>query len=213
MTTYEYSKYSTRGGSELRQDKGLDKGYITDWSYGIDETLTLLIPNFKGGASYGMFGEKSESYDLIKQNQGASKARKALPSLPSYWGKQAFTSGPFYVGAAVFFLFIFGLFIVKGRIKWWLLTVTVLSVLISWGYHFQWFNDLMYNYLPGFKKFRDVKMILVIADFAIPFLGILAVHEILTGNGSRKEVMRSLKYCNDWPFRFPVVDYVDGRII
>ena len=193
MTTYEYSKYSTRGGSELRQDKGLDKSYITDWSYGIDETLTLLIPNFKGGASYGMFGEKSESYDLIKQNQGAANARKALPSLPSYWGKQAFTSGPFYVGAAVFFLFIFGLFIVKGRIKWWLLTVSVLSVLISWGYHFQWFNDLMYNYMPGFQKFRDVKMILVVADFAFPFLGILAVNEVLTGNVSRKEVMRSLK--------------------
>jgi hypothetical protein len=193
MTTYEYSKYSTRGGSELRQDKGLDKGYITDWSYGIDETLTLLIPNFKGGASYGMFGEKSESYNLIKQNQGAANARKALSTLPSYWGKQAFTSGPFYVGAAVFFLFIFGLFIVKGRIKWWLLTISVLAFLISWGYHFQWFNDLMYNYLPGFQKFRDVKMILVIADFAVPFLGILAVNEIVTGNVSHKEIMRSLK--------------------
>ena len=193
MTTYEYSKYSTRGGSELTQNKGLDKAYITDWSYGIDETLTLLIPNFKGGASYGMFGEKSESYNLIKQNQGAANARKALASLPSYWGKQAFTSGPFYVGAAVFFLFIFGLFIVKGRIKWWLLTISVLSVLVSWGYHFQWFNDLMYNYMPGFQKFRDVKMILVITDFAFPFLGILAVNEILTANVSRKEVMRALK--------------------
>jgi hypothetical protein len=193
MTTYEYSKYSTRGGSELKQNKGLDKDYITDWSYGIDETLTLLIPNFKGGASYGMFGEKSESYDLIKQNQGASRARKALPTLPSYWGKQAFTSGPFYVGAAVFFLFIFGLFIIKGRIKWWLLTISVLAILTSWGYHFQWFNNILYNYLPGFQKFRDVKMILVIADFAFPFLGILAVHEIITGNIDRKEIMRALK--------------------
>ncbi|MBN1415300.1 MAG: YfhO family protein [Bacteroidales bacterium] len=194
ITTYEYSKYSTRGGSELRQDKGLDQEYITGWSYGIDETLTLLIPNFKGGASVGMFGINSESYELIKQNQGATKARKALATLPSYWGQQASTSGPFYVGAAVFFLFIFGLFIIKGRMKWCLLTVTVLSVLISWGYHFQWFNDLMYNYLPGFKKFRDVKMILIVADFAIPFLGVLTVHEIITGNISRKEFMRSLKY-------------------
>ena len=194
ITTYEYSKYSTRGGSELRQDKGLDKDYITDWSYGIDETFTLLIPSFKGGASYGMFGVNSESYDLIKQNQGATKARKALPSLPSYFGKQQFTSGPFYVGASVFFLFLLGLFIIKGRIKWWLLTLTVLAVLISWGHNLQWFNDLVYNYLPGFQKFRDVKMILIIADFAIPFLGILAVHEIIAGNSNRKDVLRSLKY-------------------
>ena len=194
LTTYEYSKYSTRGGSELRQDKGLDQGYTTDWSYGIDETLTLLIPNFMGGASYGMFGENSESYELMKDNQGATKARKAIASFPSYWGKQAFTSGPFYVGAVVFFLFIVGLFIVKGRIKWWLLTLTVVAILISWGHHFQWLNDLVFNYLPGFKKFRDVKMILIIADFTMPVLGILAVNEILKGNSSRKEVMRSLKY-------------------
>ncbi len=194
LTTFEYSKYSTRGGSDLRQDKGLDQGYTTDWSYGINETLTLLVPNFMGGASYGMFGENSESYELMKENQGASKARKALASFPSYWGKQAFTSGPFYAGAAVFFLFVAGLFIVKGRIKWWLFTVTVFAVVVSWGHHFQWFNDLVYNYLPGFNKFRDVKMILVIVDFTIPVLAMLAVHEILTGNSSRKEVIRSLKY-------------------
>ncbi len=194
LTTYEYSKYSTRGGSELRQDKGLDQGYTTDWSYGIDETLTLLIPNFMGGASYGMFGENSESYEIMKENQGASKARKALASFPSYWGEQAFTSGPFYVGAIVFFLFMAGLFIVKGRAKWWLFTVTVFAILVSWGHHLQWFNDIVYHYLPGFNKFRDVKMILVMANFAMPFLGIMAVQEILTGNSNRKDIMRSLQY-------------------
>ncbi|MBN2275288.1 MAG: YfhO family protein [Bacteroidales bacterium] len=194
MTTYEYSKYSTRGGSELRQDKGLDQEYTTGWSYGVTESLTLLIPNFKGGASTGMFGENSNSYELMKQNQGAAKARKAIATFPSYWGAQPSTSGPFYVGAAVFFLFILGLFIVKGKIKWWLLTLTVLSVVVSWGHNFQWFNNIMYQYFPGFNKFRDVKMILVIADFTVPFLGILAVHEILTGQHNRKDIMRALKY-------------------
>jgi hypothetical protein len=194
ITTYEYGKYSTRGGSELRQDKGLDKDYITDWSYGIDETLTLLIPNFKGGASYGSFGVNSKSYDLIKQNQGTAKARKALASLPSYWGQQQFTSGPFYVGAGVFFLFILGLFIVKGKIKWWLLTITILSILISWGRHFPWFTNLVIDYLPGFKKFRDIKMILIIADFAIPFLGLFAFREILNATITRKDFMKGWKY-------------------
>jgi hypothetical protein len=194
LTTWEYSKYSTRGGSELRQDNGLDKDYITDWSYGIDETLTLLVPDFKGGASYGMFGENSESYNIIKENQGASKARKAMASLPSYFGKQAFTSGPFYVGASIFFLFILGLLIVRGTLKWWLLTISVLAVLISWGHNMQWFNDLIYNYLPGFRKFRDVKMILIIADFAFPFLAVLALHEIFSENRDRKDIIRALKF-------------------
>jgi hypothetical protein len=194
LTTYEYSKYSTRGGSELRQDQGLDKGYITDWSYGIDETLTLLIPNFKGGSSYGSFGENSESFKLIKENQGKTRARKALASLPSYWGKQPFTSGPFYAGACVVFLFILGLFVVKGRIKWWLLTVTLLAILISWGRNFQWFSNLVIDYLPGFKKFRDIKMILVIADFAIPLLGIFTFNELIQGNIERKTWIKYLKY-------------------
>lgn len=194
LTTYEYSKYSTRGGSELRQDKGLDKGYITDWSYGIDETLTFLIPNFKGGSSYGSFGENSESFKLIKENQGKTKAKKALASLPSYWGKQPFTSGPFYAGACIVFLFILGLFIIKGRIKWWLLTITVLAIIISWGRNFQWFTNLVIDYLPGFKKFRDVKMILVVADFAFPMLGILAFNELIRGNMEKKTLIKYLKY-------------------
>ncbi len=194
LTTYEYSKYSTRGGSELRQDQGLDKGYITDWSYGVDETLTLLIPNFKGGSSYGSFGENSESFKLIKENQGKAKARKALASLPSYWGKQPFTSGPFYAGACMVFLFILGLFIVKGRTKWWLLTITILAIVISWGRNFQWFSNLVIDYLPGFKKFRDIKMILIVADFAIPMLGILAFNELIQGNIERNTLMKYLKY-------------------
>ncbi len=194
LTTLEYSKYSTRGGSELRQDKGLDKGYITDWSYGIDETLTFLIPNFKGGSSYGSFGENSESFKLIKESQGKTKAKKAIASLPSYWGKQPFTSGPFYAGACVVFLFILGLFVVKGRIKWWLFTITVLAIIISWGRNFQWFTNLLIDYLPGFKKFRDVKMILIVADFAFPMLGIMAFNELIQGNFEQKTIIKYLKY-------------------
>ena len=197
--TLEYGKYSIRGKSELTynsEDKttGLDKSYAMQWSYGIDETLTLLIPNFKGGASAGAFGNKSKTYKLIKRYQGSKTAGEYLKSMPSYWGNQPFTSGPVYVGAAVFFLFVLGLFIVKGRIKWWLLTATIISIIFSWGKNIPGLTNFLLDNLPGYNKFRTISMTLVIAEFTIPLLGIFALKEIFQGKINKKELIRSIKY-------------------
>ncbi|OFX83603.1 MAG: hypothetical protein A2W99_15345 [Bacteroidetes bacterium GWF2_33_16] len=137
-TTYEYGKYSIRGKSELTHDQenktsGLDKDYATAWSYGIDETLTLLIPNFKGGSSGGEVGKNSASYEFFKSVQGERYASQVIKQLPLYWGSQPFTSGPVYVGAIIVFLFVFGLFVVDRKTKWWLVSATVLSIVLAWG--------------------------------------------------------------------------------
>jgi len=130
--TYDYSKYTTRGESELTFDEGnkttgLDKDYATAWSYGVGETMTLFIPNFMGGPSQGEVGTDSETYKFLKR-AGVPNARQIIKRLPMYWGAQPFTSGPVYVGAIVCFLFVLGLFIIKGKLKWWLLSATILSI-------------------------------------------------------------------------------------
>lgn len=197
--TYEYGKYSIRGKSELTYDSedkttGLDKSYAMAWSYGIDETMTLLIPNFKGGPSSGAFGNKSKTYKLIERYQGSKTAREYIQSMPSYWGNLPFTSGPVYVGAAVFFLFILGLFIVKGRIKWWLLTATIISIVFSWGKNIPGLTNFLLDNLPGYNKFRSISTTLVIAEFTIPLLGVLALNEIFQGKVNKNELIRSIKY-------------------
>lgn len=183
LTTYEYGEHSIRGPSELSSDKenrttGLDKDYITQWSYGKGETFTLLVPNFKGGASVGKLDKDSETYDVMKKYLGPKSAGSIIKQMPLYFGKQPFTSGPVYVGAFVFFLFVFGLFLVKGKIKWWLLTATVLSIFLAWGKNMMWFTDVFLDFVPGYNKFRTVSMILVIAEFTMPLLGFLAVREL-----------------------------------
>lgn len=179
LTTYEYSKYSMRGKSELtlppgQNDRGLQIDYATEWSYGIDETMTLLIPSFKGGAS-DPFPDGSETYEVLRKNNSLQYARQ----LPSYWGAQRFTSGPVYVGAIVFFMFVMGLFILKGPDKWWLLAATLLALLLSWGRNLMWFTRLFMDYVPGYDKFRGVSMSLVIAEFTIPLLAFLAFNTIV----------------------------------
>jgi hypothetical protein len=198
-TTYEYGKYSIRGKSELsvnaeNKTSGLDKDYATQWSYGTGETFTLLIPGFMGGSSSGTLKTNSHTYDYIKSTYGASEAKKFIGSVPLYWGKQPVTSGPVYVGAVIVFLFVLGIFIVKGPIKWWLLVVTVVSVFLAWGHNFQILTDVMLDYFPGYNKFRTVSMTLIMAEFAMPFLGILALKEIITGEIPRKEFLKALKY-------------------
>jgi hypothetical protein len=198
-TTYEYSKYSMRGKSELsvnqeNQTGGLDKDYATDWSYGIDETLTLLIPDFKGGSSHGALTEKSKTFALFEQSKGNRYARQVIKQLPLYWGDQTYTAGPVYVGAVILFLFVFGLFTLKGQIKWWLLTATILSILLAWGKHFMFFSSLFLDYFPGYNKFRTVSMTLVIAEFAIPFLGCMAINSFIKEQPDKKTVLRGLKY-------------------
>ncbi|MCE5348267.1 MAG: hypothetical protein LLG13_18530 [Bacteroidales bacterium] len=192
-TTYEYSKYSTRSKSELVtngtvQTSGLDKDYITQWSYGIDETLTLLIPDFRGGACQP-FDKDSETVKALRKNN----AGQYVNSFVRYWGSQPWVDGPVYVGAIIFFLFILGLIIVKGAEKWWLLSATILSVMLAWGKNFMPFTDLFLNYFPGYNKFRAVTMILVIAEFCIPLLGILALRNIFDESSPKKDILKGIK--------------------
>ena len=178
--TWQYQKESMRGKSELvkknaanQTNSGLDRDYITQWSYGIDETWTLLIPNAKGGASVPMI------YNKTVQQEADPMYESIYQQLGQYWGNQPGTSGPVYVGAFVLMLFILGLFIVKGPMKWALLGATILSVLLSWGRNFMPMTDFFLDYIPMYAKFRTVASILVIAEFTIPLLAMLAVRECL----------------------------------
>ena len=179
--TYEYSKETMRGKSELTQktknaadqtDSGLERSYITAWSYGIGETWTLLVPNTKGGASVPL------SQNETAMAKAKNDYRPLYQQLGQYWGEQPGTSGPVYVGAFVLFLFVLGLFIVKGPMKWALLVATILSILLSWGKNFMPFTDFFLDYVPMYDKFRTVASILVIAEFTIPLLAMLALKEL-----------------------------------
>lgn len=179
--TYAYSKETMRGKSELVQtgdaakqtSSGLDRDYITQWSYGIDETLTLLVPNFKGGASTAL--SQSETA-MSKANPMYSSL---YGSLTQYFGTQPMTSGPVYVGAFVLFLFVLGCFIVKGPLKWALIGATFFSIVLSWGKNFMPLTDFFIDYVPLYNKFRAVSSILVIAEFTIPLLAIFALKRLL----------------------------------
>lgn len=199
--TWEYGKYTIRGKSELTTEQGnrtsgLDKDYATQWSYGIGETMTLLIPDFYGGSSSVKINENSKIVEAMKSNGLPDETIRQFTSQPLpflYWGDQPFTSGPVYVGAIIMFLFVLGLIIVKGPIKWWLLAATLLSILLAWGHNFMWLTDLFLHYLPGYNKFRAVSMILVIAEFTIPLLGILAMREICEKRHDQKALFNGLK--------------------
>jgi hypothetical protein len=192
-TTYEYGKYSIRGKSDLvtankNKTSGLDKDYATQWSYGIDETLTILIPNFKGGSSTP-FDRNSETVTALRKNN----AGQFINQFQTYWGTQPHTDGPVYVGAIVVFLFILGLVIVRGREKWWLLIATIISIMLAWGKNFMPLTSFFLDYFPGYNKFRAVTMILVIAEFCMPLLALLALRDIFNGTTSRKDYIKGLK--------------------
>ena len=190
--TWEYSKESMRGKSELvkqnsanQTSSGLDRDYITQWSYGIDETWTLLIPNTKGGASMPL------SMNETAMKHANPDYASIYDQIGQYWGEQPGTSGPVYVGAFVMLLFILGLFIVKGPVKWALLAATILSIMLSWGKNFMGFTDFFLDYVPMYAKFRTVASILVIAEFTIPLLAMLALKELF----DKPELMRQrMKY-------------------
>ena len=180
-TTMEYGKDSTRGKSELTDNldnktSGLDKDYATQWSYGIAESFTLLIPNFYGGASQGELTTDSETYQAIKR---APNAKRIIKQLPLYWGKQPIVNGPTYAGAIVIFLFVLGLFFVKSSIRIWILLATILSIMLAWGKNFMPLTEFFLDYFPGYNKFRAVSMILVIAEFTLPLLAFIALHKFL----------------------------------
>ena len=183
---YEFSKETTRGKPVLTQDaanqtKGLDRDYITQWSYGIGETWSLLIPNAKGGAS-AYIGNGNPALD-----KADSRFRSSIAQSNTYWGDQPGTSGPVYVGAIVVFLFVLGALCVKGKLKWALLIATLLSILLSWGKNFMGFTDFFIDHIPGYDKFRAVSMTLVIAELTMPLLGIMGLAEILKDQESFKK--------------------------
>ena len=189
----DYAKESMRGGAVLEQKdgtnaSGLDIDYAYQWSYGIGETFTLLVPNLYGASSNYNVGTDSELYRSLAPRVGASQARQIASAAPTYWGDQPFTSGPVYVGAIVCFLFILGLFIVKGKEKWWLLAATLLSFVLSWGKHFPAINEFLFYSLPLYSKFRAPSMALVIASLTMVALGMLAVKKIYEIKDSGDEV-------------------------
>ncbi len=212
IPTYRYAKYTMRGGSELVADKaehagdakavkeakaaakGLDLEYATAWSYGISEMPNLLIPDFNGGASAcDPRLKKSATESLLKQYRQPNVAQ-TMKSLPMYWGPQPFTAGPMYLGAVSIFLFILGLFLLKGedrRHTIWIIIATLIAVFLAWGSHFMWFTKLWFNYAPMYNKFRTVSMALTILQVTVPLLGFIALDRIVRERYDRKQVRRA----------------------
>ena len=199
-TTYEYGKYSMRGQSELslngeNKTSGLDQNYILDYSYDLGEAMTAFIPRFKGGGMSEPLSTSSETYKFLAESQGAGQAKKMVEGgMPLYWGSQPISGAPFYFGAVLCFLFVLGLFLVKGKDKWWLLAVFVFSLLLSLGKNFSFLTNIMLDYFPGYNKFRDVKNIIVIQQFAMALLGVLAIKEVYQRKIGNAEFMKALKY-------------------
>ncbi len=176
--TWQYGKYTMRGKPELTKEKalksgGLDKDYITAWSYGIGETWSLMIPDVKGGAS-GYLSKYKKALNKVPVEY-----RKVIAQQNTYWGNQPGTSGPVYVGAIIVFLFVLGFFVLEDRLKWAMLAATILAIILAWGKNFMGLTDFFINYIPGYNKFRAVSMILVIAELTIPVVAILTLDKIL----------------------------------
>lgn len=195
----EYVKETMRGGhSDLAADdadapKGLSLEYATAWSYGIDESLTFMIPGYMGNATGYDVGTDSELYrQLTAKGVSKNDARQFCQSAPTYWGEQPFTSGPVYAGAAVCFLFLLGLLLVKGPYKWAILVATFFSFALSWGKNWMWLTEFFYNWFPMYSKFRSVSSILIVAEITVPLLGFMAVKQIMDGKVERKELNRSI---------------------
>ena len=191
----KYTPHTMRGGSELTQDGGvkgggLDLDYATSWSYGWEELPNLMIPNFNGGSStQAVNPEKSATIQLLK-SAGQTGTREIAKSLPLYWGPQPFTAGPMYMGAITVFLFILGLFLYKGKEKWWLIVGTVIAILMAVGNHFMAFTKFCFNVLPLYNKFRTVSMALVVLQVTLPMLGFLTLDRIVKDGYDRKSFLK-----------------------
>lgn len=200
LSTYDYSKYSTRSQSELKLNPdgtekeistGLDYDYITQYSYGIFESLNLIAPRVQGGASSEDVGEDSDLYEfLIDNNVPKPQAQSFIKSVPTYWGSQPILEAPAYIGASIAFLFILSLFVVKGPFKWWLLISFILSLLLSWGKNFPLLTNLFIDYVPFYNKFRAVSSIQVILEFAVPLLAVVGLNKFLA-DSDQKNIRRS----------------------
>ena len=195
---YEYTQHTMRGGSELSHpeggeinNSGLQLDYATAWSYGWEELPNMMIPNFNGGSSAGSVNpDKSEVVKLFRQ-AGQGNANEIAKSLPLYWGPQPFTAGPMYMGAITIFLFVLGLFLYKGKEKWWLLAATLVAVFLALGSHMMWFTKLFFDYAPMYSKFRTVSMALIVLQFTLPMLGFITLDRILRQEYSRKEFLNA----------------------
>ncbi|UKJ08090.1 YfhO family protein [Solitalea lacus] len=202
--TYEYAQETIRGKSDLvkpaatNASKGLDKEYAYQWSEGIMESVTFLIPDAYGGASGIPFTPKSNTYaELVKNNvpaQDAAQLAAQIGGAARYWGDKPFTSGPYYFGAAIIFLFILGLSLVRGSLKWGIAIAALLSIMLSWGRNFQGFSDLFFDYFPMYNKFRAVESILVIAGLMIPVLAVIVLNQIFENKITKEQILKNLKY-------------------
>jgi len=203
MATQEYVKESTRGKSELTINpdgspkdvtSGLDKDYITEYSYGITETFNLFIPRFMGGGSYEDVGKNSETYEFFR-NLGATpvQALNEVKQTPTYWGEQPIVEAPAYIGAVVIFLFVLALFLVKGRLKWWLVAGTIMSLLLSYGKNLGFLTDLFIDYFPLYNKFRAVSSIQVILELCIPILAMFGLARLFNDFENKDEKIKALK--------------------
>lgn len=195
LPTLKYSEYTMRGGSELVSEDetnadGLDLDYATAWSYGWEELPNLMIANYNGGASAGELPLDSETGKLLR-SAGQPDLARTMKYLPLYWGPQPFTAGPMYIGAVSVFLFALGLFIYRGKEKWWLLAATLTAVFLALGSHFMWFTELWFKYAPMYNKFRTVSMALTVLQVTVPLLGFLALDRIMKEHYPQRTFMKA----------------------
>jgi hypothetical protein len=202
LATKEYADHSTRGksaltitpeGKEKEVRSGLSKSYITEYSYGILETLNLFIPRFTGGANSENLGEESATYSFLVSKIDRRQAAQFSENTPTYWGSQPIVAAPAYIGAIFIFLFVLGIFLVKGSLKKWLLATTVFSIVMSWGHHFSLLTDFFIDWIPLYNKFRAVSSIQILAEIAIPLLGLLGLKEFVYGNTDKSVKQEALK--------------------
>ncbi|MCD8444559.1 YfhO family protein [Tenacibaculum finnmarkense] len=202
LSMKQYGDFSTRGKSELtinpdgspkEKSTGLDKSYITEYSYGIAETFNLIIPRFMGGGTVEKLGENSEFYQTLEKNAGRSVAKEYSKQVLTYWGTQPIVEAPAYIGAILFFLFFLGIFLVKGRLKYWLVSATIFSIVLSWGKNFAGITNFFIDYMPLYNKFRAVSSIQVIAELCVPLLGIIALRDLFCSKIASEEKENALR--------------------
>jgi hypothetical protein len=195
-SVYSYSKYSIRGPSELKvtgqeKDSGLSRDYAFNYSNGIFEPLTLMIPNLLGGPSIQELDRSSNTGEALRRNNvPGNQASDFLKNARTYWGKQPFTGGPFYAGATIIFLFILGIVFTKGPVKNWLITITIVAIVLSWGKNFSSFNYFIFDYFPGYNKFRSVTFIISIALISIPLLGFIGLNKLIDDSEKPKTLKK-----------------------
>ncbi|CAM1335161.1 YfhO family protein [Tenacibaculum aestuariivivum] len=202
LSMKEYSDFSTRGksaltinpdGSPKEKSTGLEKSYITEYSYGIAETFNLIIPRFMGGGTVEELSSDSEFYQTLEKNAGRSVAKEYSKQVLTYWGTQPIVEAPAYIGAILFFLFFLGVFLVKGRLKYWLVSATIFSIVLSWGKNFAGITNFFIDYVPLYNKFRAVSSIQVIAELCVPLLGIIALRDLFSSKIASEEKENALK--------------------